>query len=284
MAFVKGPDFPTGAQILGRQGILDAYRTRSRIDQDARRRRDRRDEQRRSHRGYRVPLRSVGRVDRGEDLRPGEERRHRRHLRGPERLGRTQGPPRRSSFKRDANANVVLNKLYKNTSLQTTFAVNMLALVDGVPRTLNLAQALTHYIAHQVEVVTRRTQFRLRKAEARAHIVEGLLKAIDMLDVVIAAIRGSDDRGAARIALMAAPFDFSEEQANHILDMTLGRLTRLGRSELEDEMAELRETIAELQSILASDEKLRAVIATEMTAIRDKFANDRVDPGRERPG
>ena len=103
-------------------------------------------------------------------------------------------------LKRDANANVVLNKLYKNTSLQTSFAVNMLALVDGVPRTLNLAQALTHYIAHQVEVVTRRTQFRLRKAEARAHIVEGLLKAIDMLDEVIAAIRASDDRPAARAA------------------------------------------------------------------------------------
>jgi DNA gyrase subunit A len=187
-------------------------------------------------------------------------------------------------LKRDANANVVLNKLYKNTSLQTTFAVNMLALVDGVPRTLNLAQVLTHYIAHQVEVLTRRTQFRLRKAEARAHIVEGLLKAIDMLDLVIAAIRGSDDRGAARIALMAAPFEFSEEQANHILDMTLGRLTRLGRTELEEEMAKLRETIAELQSILASDTKLRGVIATEMTAIRDKFANERLtqivnDPG-----
>jgi DNA gyrase subunit A len=179
---------------------------------------------------------------------------------------------------------VVLNKLYKNTSLQTTFAVNMLALVDGVPRTLSLAQALSHYIAHQVEVVTRRTQFRLRKAEARAHIVEGLLKAIDMLDQVIATIRGSDDRPAARTALMAAPFEFSEEQANHILDMTLGRLTRLGRSELEEEMAKLRETIAELQAILASDEKLRAVIAEEITVIRDKYSNDRVteivnDPG-----
>jgi len=103
-------------------------------------------------------------------------------------------------LKRDANANVVLNKLYKNTSLQTTFAVNMLALVDGVPRTLTLAQALTHYIAHQVEVVTRRTQFRLRKAEARAHIVEGLLKAIDMLDLVIAAIRGLMTEGRAHRA------------------------------------------------------------------------------------
>jgi len=179
-------------------------------------------------------------------------------------------------LKRDANANVVLNKLYKNTSLQTSFAVNMLALVDGVPRTLSLAQALTHYIAHQVEVVTRRTQFRLRKAEARAHIVEGLLKAIDMLDQVIATIRGSDDRPAARVSLMAAPFEFSEEQANHILDMTLGRLTRLGRSELLEEMNTLRATIAELQSILASDVKLRGIIAEEISVIRNKYANDRV--------
>jgi DNA gyrase subunit A len=168
--------------------------------------------------------------------------------------------------------------------LQTTFAVNMLALVDGVPRTLNLTQALGHYIAHQVDVVTRRTQYRLRKAEARAHIVEGLLKAIDMLDLVIATIRGSDDRPAARAALMSAPFDFSEEQANHILDMTLGRLTRLGRTELEDEMAKLRETIADLQSILASETKLRGVIADELTVVRDKYADARVtqivnDPG-----
>jgi DNA gyrase subunit A len=187
-------------------------------------------------------------------------------------------------LKRDANANVVLNKLYKNTALQSTFSVNMLALVDGVPRTLNLTQVLSYYIDHQVDVVTRRTAYRLRKAEARAHIVEGLLKAIDMLDQVIATIRGSDDRPAARAALMATPFDFSEEQANHILDMTLGRLTRLGRTELEEEMAKLRETIAELESILANDTKLRAVIATELSALRDKYADERVtqivnDPG-----
>ena len=283
MVFVKGPDFPTGAQILGRQGILDAYR---------------------SGRGS-VKMRAVAEIEEStKDVRivvtefpyevsveSVEEKIYDLVKNGDiDGISAVQNDSagRKArlvvKLKRDANANVVLNKLYKNTSLQTTFAVNMLALVDGVPRTLNLAQALTHYIAHQVEVLTRRTQFRLRKAEARAHIVEGLLKAIDMLDLVIAAIRGSDDRGAARIALMATPFDFSEEQANHILDMTLGRLTRLGRSELEDEMAKLLETIAELQSILASDVKLRGVIATEMTAIRDKYANDRLtqivnDPG-----
>ena len=283
MVFVKGPDFPTGAQILGRQGILDAIRTGrgsikmravAEIEETARASRIVVTEF-----PYEVSVESI------------EEKIHDLVKLGD--LDGISGVQNDSAgrqarlvieLKRDANANVILNKLYKNTSLQTTFAVNQLALVDGVPRTLNLAQALGHYIAHQVDVVTRRTQFRLRKAEARAHIVEGLLKAIDMLDLVIATIRGSDDRGAARIALMANPFDFSEEQANHILDMTLGRLTRLGRSELEDEMNKLRETIAELQSILASDEKLRAVIADEITVIRDKYATARLtrivnDPG-----
>src|SRR6202167_1057275 len=283
MKFVKGPDFPTRAQILGRQGILDAYRT---------------------GRGS-IKLRAVAEIEEtAKDTRivvtefpyevsveSIEEKIYDLVKNGDlEGIAAVQNDSAGRQarlvirLKRDANANVVLNKLYKNTSLQTSFAVNMLALVDGVPRTLNLAQVLTHYIAHQVEVLTRRTQFRLRKAEARAHIVEGLLKAIDMLDLVIAAIRGSDDRSAARVALMAAPFEFSEEQANHILDMTLGRLTRLGRTELEEEMAKLRETIAELQSILASDVKLRGVIATEMTAIRDKFANERLTQNLNDPG
>ena len=283
LAFVKGPDFPTGAQILGRQGILDAMRTGrgsikvravAEIEETAR-----------SSRivvtefPYEVSVESV------------EEKIHDLVKSGDldgisEVQNDSAGRQARLviHLKRDANANVTLNKLFKNTSLQTTFAVNMLALVDGVPRTLNVAQAHGHYIRHQVEVVTRRSQFRLRKAEARAHIVEGLLKAIDMLDQVIAAIRGSDDRGAARVALMSSPFDFSEDQANHILDMTLGRLTRLGRSELEEEMARLREIIAELRAILASDERLRGVIAEELTAVRDKYATARLtqivnDPG-----
>ena len=274
MAYVKGPDFPTGAQILGRQGILDAYRT---------------------GRGS-IKMRAVAEIEEVRDsvrivitefpyevsVESIEEKIHDLVKSGElDGIAEVQNDSaNRNSrlvvrMKRDANANVVLNKLYKMTSLQTTFSVNMLALVDGVPRTLNLQQALTHYIAHQVEVITRRTQFRLRKAEARAHIVEGLLKAIDMLDLVIATIRGSDDRPSARAALMATPFEFSEEQANHILDMTLGRLTRIGRSELEEEMAKLRLVIAELQSILASDVKLRGVIADEITVIRDKYANER---------
>ncbi len=283
MAFVKGPDFPTGAQILGRQGILDAIRTGrgsikmravAEIEETARASRIVVTEF-----PYEVSVESI--EEKIYDLVKNGEL---DGISGVQNDSAGRQARLVIELKRDANANVILNKLYKNTSLQTTFAVNMLALVDGVPRTLNLAQALGHYIAHQVDVVTRRTQFRLRKAEARAHIVEGLLKAIDMLDQVIATIRGSDDRGAARVALMASPFDFSEEQANHILDMTLGRLTRLGRSELEDEMNKLRQTIAELQAILSSDEKLREVIAEEITVIRDKYATPRVtrivnDPG-----
>ncbi|MEI6735426.1 MAG: DNA gyrase subunit A [Actinomycetes bacterium] len=274
MAYVKGPDFPTGAQILGRQGILDAYRT---------------------GRGS-IKMRAVAEIEetKGDtrivitefpyevSVENVEEKIYDLVKSGDiDGIAAVQNDSanRKSRLvirlKRDANANVVLNKLYKNTTLQTTFAVNMLALVDGVPRTLTLSQAISHYVDHQIVVITRRTQFRLRKAQARAHIVEGLLKAIDMLDAVIAAIRSSDDRPAARVALMAAPFDFSEEQANHILDMTLGRLTKLGRNELDDEMNKLREIILELESILASDTKLRGVIREEITAIRNKFANDR---------
>jgi DNA gyrase subunit A len=187
-------------------------------------------------------------------------------------------------LKRDANANVVLNNLYKHTPLQTSFGMNMVALVDGVPRTLDLKQAIAAYVDHQVDVVTRRTRFRLDKAQKRAHIVEGLLKALDMIDAIIALIRASDDKPAARDGLMAAPFEFSEEQAEHILDMTLARLTRLGRSQLEEEMAKLRETIAELEAILADDGKLRQVIKEELAEVRDEFATPRraeitFDPG-----
>ena len=274
MEFVKGPDFPTGALILGRQGILDAIRT---------------------GRGS-IKMRAVAEIEEGrvgdrivvtelpyqtsveaieqkitELVKAGE-------LDGISELrnaSANQQPRLVIELKRDANANVVLNNLYKQTPLQTSFGVNMLALVDGVPRTLNLAQALRHYVEHQIEVIRRRSEFRLEKARNRAHIVEGLLRAIDMLDAVIATIRASADRPEARAALMAEPFSFTEIQATHILDMTLGRLTRLGRSELEEEMEQLRATIAELEAILSDDAKLRGVIETEMREIRDKHANPR---------
>jgi DNA gyrase subunit A len=178
-------------------------------------------------------------------------------------------------LKRDAPALVILNNLFKYTPLQTTFSANMVALVDGIPRTLNLRDALVAYVDHQIDVVTRRSEFRLAKAQARAHIVEGLLKALDMLDAIIALIRGSADRSEAREGLMADGFEFTEIQANHILDLPLGRLTRLGRAELDEEMAKLAETIAALEAILGDDARLRSVIKDEMGAIRDEFATER---------
>jgi DNA gyrase subunit A len=274
MAFVKGPDFPTGALILGRQGILDAYRT---------------------GRGS-IRMRAVAEVEENRgvtsivvtelpfqtSVEVVEQKIHDLVRSGDiDGIAEVQNDSaaRKSRLvirlKRDANANVVLNKLYKHTPLQTNFGVNTVALVDGVPRTLNLAQLLGHYVSHQIEVITRRSEYLLRKARARAHIVEGLLKAIGMLDAVIAAIRASEDRAAARTALMAEPFSFSEEQANHILDLQLGRLTRLGRAELEEEMAKLRETMAELEAILSDEGKLRGVIKTELGEVREKFADER---------
>ena len=129
-------------------------------------------------------------------------------------------------LKKDTPANVLLNNLYKHTPLQTTFSVNFVALVDGVPRTLNLREALVHYVAHQVEVITRRSQYRLDKARRRAHIVEGFLKALDLIDEIIAAIRASADRPSAITALQAEQFAFSEIQATEIVDMRLSTLTR----------------------------------------------------------
>jgi DNA gyrase subunit A len=283
MHFVKAPDFPTGGLILGRAGIIDAYRTgRGSIKMRARA------EIVEHKRGvsivvtelpYQASPRSI--LAKIKELVDGRELDGVRDANDASAQGQTRLV---IELKRDANANVVLNNLFKHTPLQSSFGVNMVALVDGIPRTLNLAQALHAYIDHQVEVIRRRSEYRLRKARARAHIVEGLLKALDMIDAIIALIRGSADRAEARTGLMAAPFEFSEEQATHILDMTLGRLTRLGRSELEEEMAKLRETIADLESILADEGRLHEVIKTELTDVRQQFANPRrseltYDPG-----
>lgn len=142
--------------------------------------------------------------------------------------------------------------------------MNMVALVDGVPRTLNLAQALQAYVEHQIDVITRRSRYRLAEAERKAHIAEGYLKAINVIDEVIATIRASEDRAGARTALMAEPFEFSEIQAEHILDMPLGRLTRLARIDLEAQIDSLHAEIAELQAILADDGRLREVIKDEL--------------------
>jgi DNA gyrase subunit A len=178
-------------------------------------------------------------------------------------------------LKRDANAQVVLNQLYKHTPMQTNFAANMLALVDGAPRLLNLRSALVVYVAHQIEVITRRSQYRLDKARERAHILEGLLKALDMIDAIITLIRGSESADAARTALQVAPFDFSETQSTHILDMPLRRLAALERQKLRDEFDELQTTIRELEAILADESLLRGVIKEELGVIREKYGDER---------
>ena len=275
MQIVQGPDFPTGALILGRSGINDAYRT---------------------GRGS-IKLRAVAEIDEG--------------ARGETRIVVTELPYQTSvevigqkiaelvnerriegirdvrnessgdnsrlvvELKRDANAQVVLNQLYKHTPMQTSFPVHMLALIDGVPRLLDLSTAIKAYVLHEMEVTRRRTEFRLRKAEERAHLVEGLVKALDMIDAIIALIRGAADVETARAGLMVAPFEFSEVQANHILDMQLRRLTQLEGQKLRDELGELQTTIKELESILKSKTKLRTVIKNELAEIRKDYADGR---------
>jgi DNA gyrase subunit A len=274
MHFVKGPDFPTGALILGRQGIMDAYRTgRGSVKMRAKAEiveGRTGDEIVVSELPYQASPRAI--LEKIADLVNARELDGIRDIRD---LSSGDDTKLVIYLKRDATANIVLNNLYKHTPLQTSFGVNMVALVDGVPRTLNLVQALQAYVDHQVDVIRRRSEYRLKKARDRAHIVEGLLKALDMIDAIIAAIRASEDRPGARATLMAAPFEFSDVQAEHILDMPLGRLTRLGRAQLEEELAKLRQTIAELEAILGDAQVLRGVIKSEMTAIRDEFANPR---------
>ncbi|MET0664864.1 MAG: DNA gyrase subunit A [Acidimicrobiales bacterium] len=283
MAFIKGPDFPTGALMMGRQGILDAYRT---------------------GRGS-IRLRAVAEIEEGKrndmivvsklpyQVSPStvlmkiKELVDSGELTGIADINNASAGEEvrlEIKLKKDAPALVILNNLYKRTPLQTNFAVNTVALIDGVPRTLNLVQALQAYIDHQVNVITRRSEYRLAEAKAREHIVEGLLKALDMIDAIIALIRASADRAEARQGLMGEGFEFTEIQANHILDMQLGRLTRLGRTDLEKELAELRATIAELEAILNDEGKLRSVIKDELGEVREKHATDRLTELTHDPG
>ncbi|MFP5322684.1 MAG: DNA gyrase subunit A [Acidimicrobiia bacterium] len=283
MKHVKAPDFPTGALLMGRQGVIDAYttgkgtvklRARAEIVEGKQR-----DQIVVTEMPYQTSISATAAKIKelvNDKVIEGIADVNDASAKGETKLVIT--------LKRDAPGLVVLNNLYKHTPLQTSYAINMVALVDGVPRTLNLLDALRAYVDHQIEVITRRSEFRLRKARDRAHIVEGLIKALDLIDEIIAAIRASADKQAAREALMAEPFEFSEVQAEHILDMQLSRLTRLGREQLENELAELRETIAELEAILADDGKLRQVIKDELGDIRSTFATDRrseitLDPG-----
>jgi DNA gyrase subunit A len=276
MQFVKGPDFPTGGLIMGRSGIIDAYRTgrgsirvraRTEIVEGTGRQRDRIVV---TEMPYQASISAT--AVKIKDLVESRQIEGIADVNDESAAGQTRLV---IELKKDAPALVILNNLYKHTPLQTNFAVNTVALVDGVPRTLNLVQMLQAYIDHQVDVIRRRSEFRLEKARRRAHLVEGLLKAINIIDEVIALIRGSEDRAAARTGLMAAPFEFSLDQAEHILDMRLGQLTRLARIDLETELETLRATITDLEAILADENRMFAVIKEELAEVRERFADER---------
>ncbi len=272
---VKGPDFPMGALIVGQQGIEQMYRTGRGsvtmravvdIDEDAKGRTTISI----TELPYQVnpdnlalkiaELADSGRISGISDVRDDSS-------------GRT-GQRLVVVLKRDAVARVVLNNLFKHTELQSNFAANMLALVDGVPRTLTLDQFISHWITHQVEVIQRRTRYRLRRAEEQAHIYRGLVKALDMLDEVIALIRRSPDVEEARGGLIAL-LEIDEIQANAILEMQLRRLAALERQKIMDRLAELEAIIADLEAILASEERQRQIISEELSEIVERFGNER---------
>ena len=276
MKFVKAPDFPTGALIVGKQGIEDAFKT---------------------GRGS-IKMRAVCEVEEGPKGNPRivvtelpyQVNKARlaekiaelvnakdKKLEGIADLrdeSNRQGMRFIIDLKKNAVPQVVLNQLYKRTQLQDNFGVNMLALVDGVPRTLNLAEVIEAYITHQIEVILRRTRHRLRKAEERSHILEGLIIALDHIDEVVALIRAAADTEEARGGLMAT-FGLSEVQAQHILDMPLRRLTALEQDKIREEHAELQKTIKELKKILKDEALVRKIIADELREVKEKFGDER---------
>ena len=274
MQFIKGPDFPTGGIILGHAGIKAAYHTgRGRILVRARTEIEAMPQNRNRIVVTEIPYM----VNKAKLVEKIAELVHEKRLEGISDIrdeSDRNGMRIVIELKRDVHPTIILNYLYKHTQMQETFGANMLALVDGEPKVLSLREMLYHYIRHQKEVVTRRTQYDLNKAEARAHILEGLLKALDHIDEIVAIIRGSSDVGVARTRLMET-FDFSDKQAQAILDMRLARLTGLERDKLMAEYDELQKTIAYLRSLLNDEELLMGVIKEEMSAIRDKFADER---------
>ncbi|WVX81507.1 DNA gyrase subunit A [Niallia oryzisoli] len=274
MDIIPGPDFPTGAMILGRSGIRKAYETgRGTIKVRAKVEIEQKSNGKEVIIVNEIPyqvnksklieriaeLVREKKIDGITDLRDESDRRGMRIV---------------IEVRKDANANVLLNNLYKHTALQTTFGVNLLALVNGEPKVLNLKQCLVYYLDHQRIIIRRRTEFELRKAEARAHILEGLRIALDNLDAVITLIRNSQTTDIAREGLMTT-FNLSEKQAQAILDMRLQRLTGLEREKIEEEYQNLVKLIAELKAILADDEKILEIIREELTEIKERFNDER---------
>ncbi|MGZ4519346.1 MAG: DNA gyrase subunit A [Mycobacteriaceae bacterium] len=275
MERVTGPDFPTAGLIVGSEGIRDAYTTgrgsiRMRgvveVEEDARGRTT----IVATELPYQVnPDNLVTSI--AEQLRDGKMAGISDiHDESSDRVGMRIV----LTLKRDAVAKVVLANLYKHTQLQTSFGANMLSIVDGVPRTLRLDQMIRLYVIHQLEVIVRRTRYRLRKAEERAHILRGLVKALDALDEVIALIRASASAEVARTGLMDL-LDVDEVQAQAILDMQLRRLAALERQRIIDELAEIERTIADLQDILDRPERQRQIVRDELTELVDKFGDER---------
>lgn len=273
MDYIKGPDFPTAGYILGRSGIRQAYTTgRGSVTMRARTNIEEHNNKARivvEELPYQVnkarlvekiaELVREKRIDGITDLRDESDRTGMRVV---------------IELRRDVNPSVVLNNLYKHTALQSTFGINMLAIVNNEPKILTLKEALSHYLQHQIEVVRRRTEFDLKKAEARAHILEGLRIALDYIDEVIALIRGSKSDEEAREGLINR-FGLSYEQAQAILDMRLRRLTGLEREKIEGEYNELLQRIAEYHEILANEHLVLSIIDEELQEIRDKYNNPR---------
>ena len=274
MQHIKGPDFPTGGVILGRRGIYDAYhegrgriivRAKSEIEEMPGNR-------------HRIVVTEIPyMVNKAKLIEKIAEMVHDKTVDGISDIrdeSDRKGMRIVIELKRDTNANVVLNTLYKHTQMQDTFGAIMLALVDGVPKVLSLKQMIHHYIEHQEDVIRRRTKYDLDKAEARSHILEGLLIALDNIDEVIALIRGSRTPQDARDGLMTR-FGLTERQAQAILDMRLQRLTGLERDKLEAEYAELQKQIAYYRSVLADEKLVFGIIRDEISEIRRKYADER---------
>ncbi len=273
MKHVKGPDFPTGGYIIGRAGIRDAYRTgRGRVIMRARAH----IEELRGGKSAIIVTELPYGVKKGGDNGVITKIADLVNDKVLSEISDLQDHSDRTGMriqielKRDAIPNVALNKLFKHTQLQTTFGYNAVALVDGIPRTLSLLELVHEYLRYQRDVVTRRSKHELRKAEERAHVLQGYLIALDNLDEVIALIRGSADTDTARTGLMER-FELSEIQAQAILDLRLARLTGLARKEIEDEFADLQERIAELRAILGDPARIDALIREELLEIREIY-------------
>ncbi|UIR30036.1 DNA gyrase subunit A [Priestia flexa] len=274
MEIIPGPDFPTAGQILGISGIRRAYETgkgsiiiRAKVEIEEQ-----------SNGKQTIIVNELPyQVNKAKLIEKIAELARDKKIEGITDLrdeSDRSGMRIVIEVRRDANANVLLNNLYKQTSLQTSFGINMLALVEGQPKVLNLKQCLQYYLDHQVVVIRRRTEFELRKAEARAHILEGLKIALDNLDAVIALIRASQTTDIAREGLMTQ-FSLSEKQAQAILDMRLQKLTGLEREKIEAEYQSLLALIAELKAILADNEKVLGIIREELIEVKDRFNDGR---------